>query len=215
MENFKVCEIIFDDEELKVIVTSLNTIFRHEQEEFVHLCYYFSRLKDYFKSKGKYYLVSGHIKKDNTIKCTYLDIIKQFGYEERYVNKCVQCYEKFTDKAVNAPKMESVFLPFGRAKLFELLLLSKETIIQNIESGALKPDMTLKEIREFVKYIKGKEKKDNNVAEELEDEEDFSGTFDIKNDYDFAYFKKLSKEELLDISWKLYQMTRKVNKKKK
>ena len=214
MENFKVCEIIFDDEELKVIVTSLNTIFRHEQEEFVHLCYYFSRLKDYFKSKGKYYLVSGHIKKDNTIKCTYLDIIKQFGYEEKTVNKFVQCVDKFFEKKLaGAPEMERAFLPFTRAKLFELLPLSKETIIQNIESGALKPDMTKKEIREFVKYIKGKEKKDNNVAEELEDEEDIPETFDEKKEYTFEYFTKLSKQQLIDISWRLYQLSKKSNKK--
>ena len=55
------------------------------------------------------------------------------------------------------------------SKLFELLVLSDSQLEKDIANGILNCNMTFKQIREYIKSVKGGPKKDNKVLEEEEE----------------------------------------------
>ncbi len=86
-----------------------------------------------------------------------------FGLSQDYIYKCCNVVKRFTDysERVGADILVR-FLPFldgfSLSKLFELLVLTNKEIEEVVRKGQLKPEMTLKEIREFIKSYKGKTK---------------------------------------------------------
>ena len=177
---------------------------------FAKECYAHYRLyklfEDYKKKYGLYY-IDGWINREH-YSYTYNDILKAFNIKKRTAERLVQCFNKFVDKRVDVDaKIIDVFFPFSKSKLVEMLPLSEEILINQIQSGNIKPSMTAREIREIIKELSGKSKT-NKVIEDLDTEEyneDETYSFDInKLDYDFSYFENQTKDSLLNIVVQLY-----------
>ena len=86
-----------------------------------------------------------------------------FGLSKEYICKCCKVVKRFTDYSECVVDYTLTrFLPFlqgfSLAKLFELLVLTNKEIEEVVRKGQLKSEMTLKEIREFIKSYKGKTK---------------------------------------------------------
>ena len=229
MEDFKFAKILeFEDKEymgkkcdtetLIKLTNEINDCFSNEQNNFVKLCYLLSELKNLFYS-NKSYIHGFHTKdKRYTFKRYCLEVI---GLTENYVNRCIKCYEKFMfiEKSCGAAQfvivsIKNKFVNFSKTKLFELLSVSNDQLDKDITSGVLHSDMSVREIREYVKSLKGK-KKNNKVLEDNTEEEkldELESSFDIQKEYTFDYFKECSKNQLIDIAFKCYQKYKELQK---
>ena len=97
-----------------------------------------------------------------------------FGLSKEYICKCCKVVKRFTDYSECVVDYTLTRFPpylqgFSLAKLFELLVLTNNEIEETIRKGQLKPEMTLKEIRGFIKSFKGKAKvkKEPELKEEV------------------------------------------------
>ena len=130
-----------------------------------------------------------------------------FGLDLRYVEKCIKCYFKFMKELEvgGAGELSIILLPdfqnFSKSKLFELLAVSSLQLSEDIGKGVLSPDMSFKQIREYVKSLKGTEKKENQVLEEATpeiNEEEIPMAYDPSKHYEDKYFMGLAKSQLVN-----------------
>ena len=151
---------------------------------------------------------------------------KLFGFSEDYIVRIVRIIDKFFilgDVSEKKNCLDEVILgvdselkicldelkDFSISKLQALLPISIEQIKNAFEIKALSYKSTVKDIKEYVKSLS--EKVENKVIENLEPttDEELSAlverSFDIKNKYDFEYFRQRSKSELIDIAFTCYQ----------
>ena len=78
--------------------------------------------------------------------------------------------------------------------------------------------MTVKDIRDYVKFLENKNTKKETIADEdLESDDDgIEMAYDPKTYYKFEYFKSKSKNQLINIVWELQKEYQKLlNKKSK
>ena len=226
MEDFKYAKILdfqkkvylgkeCDTESLIKLTNEINDCYSNEQNNFFKLCYLLSELKDLFYSSKSYFHGFDTVDKRYTFDSYCLDVI---GLTDKTIYRCIDCYKKFmfleSLGAERIVKIKSKYVNFSKTKLFELLSVSDFQLDKDITSGVLHSDMSVREIREYVKSLKGK-KKDNKVLEdntEKENLEDLENTFDIKNEYTFEYFRERSKNQLIDIAFKCYQKYKELQK---
>jgi len=91
------------------------------------------------------------------------------------------------------------------------LVLSKETIVSVVTQGFIKPTMTVKQIRDYIKIIKSGNVSSEKVIENFEiDEEEIPPAYNPNNEYEFAYFETKTKNQLLNIVWELQKAYQKL-----
>lgn len=212
MENFKIvkfpefkeecCGKKCNIEKLKKITSDINYCFINEQKNFCIFCYNLNELRNLFNSDESYY--NGFETKDNRYPFErYVNDF--FGLDLRYVEKCIKVYKKFMcfnivgDVADLNVRYVEWFQDFNKSKLFELLSVSNEQLKLDIQTKRLSSDMTVKQIREYVKALKGGEKEENKVLEEQTEDFEEREPFDVKKTYSVEYYEKYSKTELITI----------------
>ena len=219
-EVFETVENKQDATEIMVLLRKINDLINKDQENFIELCYYFKLLKEHFdniETRRRCMWYNGYDNKNG--RWYYERIIQDFGLEERTVNKMIQIVNRFAEqKVAGDPKIRSVFLGYSKSKLFELLVLSDSQIERGMQEGKLRPEMTKLQIREYIKAVKGGAKTENQVLEETNNsynEDDIPMTFDPKEEYDFEYFNRKTKNELVTICVSYQDYLKKLKSKKK
>ena len=141
---------------------------------------------------------------------------KHFGISDGQVRKICLVVKRFTNYSEafvderknldNSIQLTPMLAGFSPAKLFELLSLTDKQIQESTKKGLLEPEMTEKEIREYIKSLKGKPKKNEQVEEEdVEDEvEHVDSKTELKKISEdcFDYYKdlrRISRENLISL----------------
>lgn len=132
--------------------------------------------------------------------CTFNEfMLVYFGLSKNYINRCIKVVKKFTTygKRTDVGSAKFIYEGFTISKLFELLSVSDTQISSDISVGVLKPSMSIKEIRAYVKSLKG-ESKDNKVLEDnssTEESDPFVGVYIKFEDECNNYVKKIIQSE--------------------
>ena len=221
MENFNKCYIEFEDHFLNNLLVDLRDCFVDNQNTFAHTCKMVYKIWKY--CKGNYFKA-----KDNEYYNSY-KLLEKFGLDKKAVNRYKNCYEKFiydyeTDKLILSGKeilckvcVKLEFADFSPSKLFEMLSLTLDTALELVEKQLLKPTMTVKQIREYIKSLKDGTDKAEKVVEDTTEinEEDIPLVYDPKQEYEYSYFESKTKNQLLNIVWELQKAYQKLKGEKK
>lgn len=209
MEEFIKCDLDFEDMELSVLVSSLKNVFDKRQDNFVYLCKDIYRIwkyckKNYYKATNNEYY--------NSYK-----LLAKFGFDKKAVNRYVQCYTKFVVDNEQTLSLILTLKDFSPSKLFELLSLSQETVLELVDKKIIKPTMTVKQIRQYIKTLKDGTDKAEKVIEDASneiDEDEIPMAYDPKQEYEYSYFETKTKNQLLNIVWELQKEYQKLKLKK-
>ncbi len=220
MDEFIKSYLEFNDIVLNNLLIDLRTHFDDNQNNFAHICKSIYKIWSYCKKN--YYKA-----KDNEYYNSY-KLLAKFGFDKKAVSRLTQCYERFvydyeTDNKVPLGVLPKVclkfeFCDFSPSKLFELLPLSQDTAMELVQKQLITPTMTVKEIREYIKTLKDgtdKAEKVVEVANNDYNEEDIPMAFDPKKEYDFEYFNRKTKNELVSICVSYQDYLKKLKSKKK
>ncbi len=206
MEDFKQCEIkivypseagkdwyndksLSGTEAVARLIEKLNECFKNEQQNFCYICYYLFELKKKFDSYDLSYYQRYFDSAGNFV--FYETVCKAFGLEEKQVQRYLKIYERFmilTDDVV--PKLKDEFFGYSKSKLIELLPLSDSEIKKVFKLKKIKPDSTCKEIRNYVKSVKGGEKEENKVLEDTSRQSDSEEQQEITDCGQYVVFKE-------------------------
>ena len=206
LDEFVKCNLEFEDAELSVLVNALNYSFDTRQDNFVLICKDVYRIWKY--CKNNYWKA-----KDDKFYNAY-DLLSKFGFDKKAVSRYKTCYEKFI---IDNSQTTSLYIPlqkFSPSKLFEMLSLSQSTVFEHVNSKRIRPEMTVKEIRSYIKMLKNGCIEDK--SEEIKEDE-IPMAYDPKQKYDFKYFESMTKNQLLNMIWSLQEEYQKLkhNKEKK
>lgn len=182
----------FDDKEINELILQLNRLHNSQQQDFANLCYTVYKIDCWFEDNPECLLKSKLNEYYNKKQ-----LFNSLGLKKSLVTRYCQCYEKFMTLSSDVgTKLKEPFVSFTSSKLFELLPLGTEKLIEFINNGQITPQMTVKEIREFLKSIEEK----TEITEDVDDEEkNFEENFIIlKND--------TARKDFLDnyMSWGLW-----------
>lgn len=213
MEDFKQFNLIFCDEKLNILIDKLNGVFLDKQKNFCQLCTTIYGILSYCKN------LSYKVKCLNEGKIYYssYDILEKFGFDRKHISRYKQCYEKFIEITDVGEKIKDVFYGFSPSKLMELLILSEKQLEKDIKSNKLTSEMSVKQIREYVKSLKGGEKEENKVLEECtseENDEELEMAFDPKKWYKAEYYQAQSKAVLVSFCVELQDTVQNLLKRK-
>lgn len=208
MEEFINSDLDFEDNELHLLMLALQDCFEDNQINFCQTCKTIYDIwsyckKNYFKAKNNEYY--------NSYK-----LLAKFGFDKKAVNRYKQCYERFVLQGANV--LLNDYKDFSPSKLFELLVLSSETSDELVKKQFIKPTMTVKQIREYIKTLKdGSDKAEKVIEDTTINEEDIPMAYDPKQEYEYSYFETKTKNQLLNIVWELQKAYQKLksNKEKK
>lgn len=208
MEEFINSDLDFEDNELHLLMLALQDCFEDNQINFCQTCKTIYDIwsyckKSYFKAKNNEYY--------NSYK-----LLAKFGFDKKAVNRYKQCYERFVLQGANV--LLNDYKDFSPSKLFELLVLSSETSDELVKKQFIKPTMTVKQIREYIKTLKdGSDKAEKVIEDTTINEDDISMAYDPKQEYEYSYFETKTKNQLLNIVWELQNAYQKLksNKEKK
>lgn len=208
MEEFINSDLDFEDNELHLLMLALQDCFEDNQINFCQTCKTIYDIwsyckKSYFKAKNNEYY--------NSYK-----LLAKFGFDKKAVNRYKQCYERFVLQGANV--LLNDYKDFSPSKLFELLVLSSETSDELVKKQFIKPTMTVKQIREYIKTLKdGSDKAEKVIDDTTINEEDIPMAYDPKQEYEYSYFETKTKNQLLNIVWELQKAYQKLknNKEKK
>lgn len=214
-EKFDIIENQQDPTEFNVIIHNINKCIDNDTDNFIELCYWFAKLKEHFSrpyaNPHMYY--GGYENKNG--RYYYERIIENYGLDEKTVNRMVNVALRFVvvldSKTV---VLNRLVYGFTRAKLFELLPMSNEQIKFALDNKRLSSASSCKTIRAYVKSLKGTNNTDGKVLEEPksidEQLEDVEDVYNPKKHYDFEYFEKKTKSQLLNIVWDLQKEYEKI-----
>lgn len=207
MEEFVINELDFEDKELSLLIKDLKQCFYKQQNSFIETCVTIHKIWSY--CKGNYYKA-----KDNEYYNSY-KLLAKFGFDKKAVSRYKQCFEKFIVGDDGHYTLFPQLYGFTSSKLFELLTLSDETIFNAIDNKLVKPEMTVKQIREFIKSLKDGTDKAEKVVEDTTEinEEDIPLVYDPKQEYEYSYFESKTKNQLLNIVWELQKAYQKLKSK--
>lgn len=153
----------FEDVEINQLISKLNTLHNSQQQNFVELCYTVYKIDCWFEDNPDV-LLKDKYKSDYYNK---KELFKILGFKKSQVGRLCQCYQKFMTLIPDVgTKIKEPFVLFTPSKLFELLPLSYDKLVEFINNGQLSADMTIKEIREFLKSFDSVE----DVSEEKQEE---------------------------------------------
>lgn len=210
MDNFNISDLQFEDIKLDNLVCDLSYVFRRQNGAFVDLCVTIYKIWEY--CKGNYWKA-----KDNEYYNSY-KLLAKFGFDKKAVSRYKSIYEKFLFHIVptDSYKLLEELQGFSPSKLFELLALTKETTLELVDKKLITPDMTVKQIREYIKSLKDGTDKAEKVVEDTTEinEEDIPLAYDPKQEYEYSYFESKTKNQLLNIVWELQKAYQKLKSKK-
>lgn len=205
MEEFVKSDLEFEDDKLFRLVERLRDVFNDSQDNFSNLCESIYNIWSY--CKGNYWKA-----KDNEYYNSY-KLLAKFGFDKKAVSRYKQCYERYVHKEQGG--LHSLYENFTPSKLFELLVLSDETVTSSISNGLIKPTMTVKQIREYIKTLKDGTDKAEKVIEDITiNENEIPMAYNPKQHYDFDYFQNKNKSQLLNMIWELQKEYEKLKKEK-
>lgn len=210
MEDFNQCALEFEDSELSILVFNLNEIFTKQQNNFSDLCTCVAKIYYYCKEN------SYKAKNDEYYDCYKL--LHKFGFEKRTILRMVKCYNKFiTGCDIVDTNLKSAFFLFSPSKLYILSDVSNDQLFEDIDKKIITPEMSVKELKVYVKKLKGEEKEENKVVEELNSDEDEIEDLEFynpDNHYELDFFESCTKEQLIAIISRLQFEYEKLKKKK-
>lgn len=206
MENFIKCDLVFEDNGLFWLVERLRDIFNNSQLNFAETCECIYNIWKY--CKGNYYKA-----KDNEYYNSY-KLLAKFGFDKKAVNRYKNCYERYVHP--QSCSLYPIYEDFTSSKLFELLVLSKDTAKSSIINGLVLPTMTVKQIREYIKTMKDGDKPEKVIEDTSTEinEEEIPMAYDPKQEYEYSYFETKTKNQLLNIVWELQKAYQKLKNKK-
>lgn len=196
-------------EQIKKYIKAMNKCFDKEQDNFVDLVYYIYQLNGLFTDYNQ--VAFGRIYTKSNKEYTFDDIMQGFGFDRTQVCRFIKTYDKFLIFDNGKPKLVPYISDFSKSKIFELLQVDEKQLHKDISNGVLRSDMSVKQIREYVKNYKALETQNKKLSEEPKEqeevekpiEEDIPLVYNPKQHYDFLYFEKQSKAQLLNIVWEL------------
>lgn len=181
----------FNEEEINILVKRLNDLHKSQQSDFANLCYTVYKIDCWFADNEDMVLKS----KSND----YYDkkaLFKQLGFTNKQVRRYINCYQKYMTLDDVGSKLRDVFQRFSESQLIELLPVEIEKLLDYISDGFIKSNMTIKEIRAFLKS----KSESNSNSEETEE-------IDIHNDDNFLVLKNdQARKDFLEnyLSWGLW-----------
>lgn len=202
-------------------IDKLNQCFRKEQDNFAEICYYVYHIKELFRDYTRTYYCGFETRKREC--CTFDSIMRGFGLDDTQVSRICKCYEKFVYlPAEDTIYIKAGFAEFGKSKLFELLPVPTETLEKDIKLKVIRPDMSVKSIRDYVKNYHALQKQNKKLTEPQEkikepniDDEIIPEAYNPTKHYDFNYFEDKTKAQLLNIIWQLQTEYEKLKGKRK
>lgn len=210
MEDFNVSDLQFEDIKLDNLVYDLSLMFRRQNGVFVDLCVTIYKIWEY--CKGNYWKA-----KDNEYYNSY-KLLAKFGFDKKAVSRYKSIYEKFIFHVVptDSYKLLDELQSFSPSKLFELLALTKETTLELVSNKLITPDMTVKQIREYIKSMKDGSDKAEKVIEDTTEinEDEIPLAYNPTQEYEYSYFESKTKNQLLNIVWELQKAYQKLKSKK-
>ncbi len=212
MENFVYTEngfLDFEDSQLSQMVNCLAHCYNNNQINFAKLCFTIYSIHAY--CKNNYWKA-----KDNEYYNSY-KLLAKFGFDKKAVSRYRQSYEKFIQGCViENVSVKPYFHGFSPSKLFELLPLSYETLETAIDKKVIRPEMTVKEIREYLKTLKeGTDKAETVIEDPVINEEEIPLAYNPVQEYEYSYFESKTKNQLLNIVWELQKAYQKLKGEKK
>ena len=212
MENFNICDLQFEDIKLDNLVYDLSHIFNRNNGVFVDLCVTIYKIWDY--CKGNYWKA-----KDNEYYNSY-KLLAKFGFDKKAVSRYKSIFEKFIYQKVsncNSYSLIPELKEFSSSKLFELLALTKETTLELVSNKLITPDMTVKQIREYIKSMKDGSDKAEKVIEDTTEinEDEIPLAYNPTQEYEYSYFESKTKNQLLNIVWELQKEYQRLKGEKK
>lgn len=217
MENFTKCYIEFNNVTLNDLLTDLRENFDNKQDNFAQICKSVYKIWSY--CKNNYYETKNH-EYYNSYK-----LLAKFGFDKKAVSRLTQCYVRFvydyeTDQNLPLNALPKVciryeFDNFSPSKLFELLSLSQDTVVEAVDKQLITPTMTVKEIREYIKTLKdGTDKAEKVIEDTTINEDEIPMAYDPKQEYEYSYFESKTKNQLLNIVWELQKAYQKLKSSK-
>lgn len=210
MENFNILNVPeMEDKDLNGFLNDLCNCYCNFQKNFAMICLAVYNIwsycaDNYFKAKDNEYY--------NCVK-----LLGKFGFNKKSISRYKNCYSRFCEGfSAQTVCVKEYFCDFSPSKLFELLPLSYETMENALDSKLIKPEMTVKEIRQFVKTLKDGQPAETVVEQKLDvNEEEIPFVYDPKCEYEYSYFESKTKNQLLNIVWDLQKAYQKLLKKEK
>lgn len=210
MEEFINAKIEFGDKQLDELCNCLSQCYNVNQFNFARTSFVIYSIWDY--CKNNYWLA-----KDNEWYNAN-KVLEKFGFDKKAVSRYKQSYEKYVQgDTFETVTLKSYFNEFSPSKLFELLTLSYDTLENAIDKKLVRPDMTVKQIREYIKSLKDGTDKAEKVIEDTTEinEDDIPLVYDPKQEYEYSYFESKTKNQLLNIVWELQKAYQKLKGEKK
>lgn len=212
MDNFCNNEVEFDNVELNSLIKDLQNCFKTQQNNFARTCFCINKICDYFDNN-----TISNEKKSNEYYDKY-KLLSKFGFGRDSVSRLVNCYREFIDGTdMSHVHIKTLYAGFSPSKLFELLPLSYRTRENAIDNKFISPQMTVKEIRAYLKSLKANGGNAEKVVESHDsadfDENEIPMAYNPKKHYDIEYFDSMSKKQLVNAIWDLqkYAETLKFN----
>ncbi len=212
MENFyKQTELEFEDKGIMTLIADLQSCYDSQQNNFCKLCFCVNKICNYFDCN---YI--GKEKKSNE----YYDknkLLARFGFERSVVSRMINCYLRFmTGTDINSVNMKEWYIGYSQSKLFEMLNLSTLSLEDAINKKLIRTDMTVKDIRAYIKSVKDGNDKAEKVLEDtkqMAEDEEIPMAYDPSQHYDLDYFDTQSKKQLVNMIWELQKYCEKLKAK--
>ncbi len=194
--------------ELNKYINKINDLYKKDQNSFAELCYYVYKVKELFNNYEKTFY--NRVVRSRDGSCySFETIMYNFGIDSTQSSRLISCYEKFVECIEDKPRIKESFFGFSKSKLFELITVSTEQLEVDISNKVLRSEMSVATIREYVKNYKAQQKQNEKLLEQPEekqesydepfDESKIEMAYDPSKHYDFEYFEKKTKSQLLNI----------------
>jgi len=142
------------------------------------------------------------------------ELMHEYGLDKSQTSRLLSCYDRYFEH----DEIKATFNSFSKCKLFELLIVPVCVLERDIEGGRISPGDTVKKIRKYARLNKSKKGGDDSTGSQAEaaeiDESAIPAVFDPAKKYDFQYFEKKNKAQLLNIAWAYHQNIHKQKKEK-
>ena len=201
MQDFIITNIEFEDNNLTLLCNDLKNCYNDNQKNFARICVTIYNIWSY--CKNNYWKA-----KDDDYYNSY-KLLAKFGFDKKAVSRYKQCFERYIQGYdVNNVSIKTYFKDFSPSKLYELLVIPYEKLEELIDKHIIYPEMTVKQIRDYIKSLK------NGANEEI-NEEEIPEAYNPSKKYDFSYFETKTKTQLLNMIWELQKAYQKLKEKTK
>lgn len=195
--------------ELNSLINKLDNCFKKENDNFAETCFVVYRIRKLFDNYKQVYV---YLEANQSYN--FDTIMTGFGISKSESSRILNVYDKFcclscSDEKIAKCSIVDEFKGFSKSKLFELLVVDDEQLMQDLRTSVLKSNMSVATIRKYVKNIQELKKQQARLNQQQEKsqeefiEEDIPMAYNPQQHYDFDYFESKSKAQLLNIVWEL------------